>query len=678
MKIKHLSLATLPVLLLAACSQNKSGTDVSQRTEFFDKSGMDTTVSPGDNFFLYANGKWIKDTKIPASEAAWGSFYTLNDENQKDLHKILEQASKDPEGGDQKKVGDFYASGMDTLTMDKRGYEPVKPTLLKIDGLKDAKELVNYAVDSFNDGDGFLFGFGVEQDAKISTKYAVNFSQSGLGLPSRDYYFSSKPEDVKVRNEYVKYIATLFKLSGTDSIAAKKSAEEILKLETNLAKSHRTPVELRDPIKNYNKFAIADFQKQVPFFDMKDLLKRLNASTDSIIVGQPEYYKTLAGLIQSTPLPVWKNKLKFEILSGAAGALSAPFRKAKFDFYSKTLMGQQVEQERWKKMVGTTDACLGELLGKIYVEKYFPAEAKERMLTLVNNLQKMYEERIKKLDWMSPQTKDKAIEKLHAFTKKIGYPDKWKSYDDVDIDRGKFYENLESVGKHNYKEMIARLGKPVDKGEWFMTPPTVNAYYNPGFNEIVFPAGILRYPFFDYHADDAINYGAIGAVIGHEMTHGFDDQGRQFDKDGNLKDWWTKEDASKFTNKVNAVAKLYDGFTVLNDLHVNGNLTLGENLADFGGVAIAYDAFKLTEQGKGTEKIDGFTPDQRFFLGYAQVWRIKDRDERLRMRVNTDPHSPEMFRVNGPLSNMETFYKAFNVKPGDKMYKPEAERLQVW
>lgn len=329
-------------------------------------------------------------------------------------------------------------------------------------------------------------------------------------------------------------------------------------------------------------------------------------------------------------------------------------------------------------MVSKTDQGLGELLGQLYVEKYFPADAKERMLKLVDNLQKVYHSRIEKLDWMGPETKKQALDKLNAFTKKIGYPDNWKNYDDVVISRFKYYENLQSIARHNYKEMTDKLGKPVDKKEWFMTPPTVNAYYNPQFNEIVFPAGILRFPFFDFDADDAINYGAIGAVIGHEMTHGFDDQGRQYDKDGNLKDWWTKDDADKFKKRADVVVNQYSQYSVLNNLHVNGKLTLGENLADIGGVAIAYEAFKLTEQGKNNTKIDGFTPDQRFFLAFAQVWRIKDRDELLRTRISTDPHSPEMFRVNGPLSNTPQFYKAFNVKPGDKMYRAEAGRVKVW
>lgn len=676
--IKSLSIAALPALMFASCSQNRTSSEENKRTVFFDKAGMDTTVSPGENFFQYANGAWYKNTEIPASESGWGSFYVLYDENLKDLKKILEEASKDSKGANEQKVGDFYVSGMDTAAIDKRGYEPVKPLLARIDAVKSPKELVNFAAGSFKEGESFLFSFFVGPDDRISTKNAVNFQQSGLGLPNRDYYFNTDPENQKIRREYVKYIAKLFTLTGTDSVAAKKNADAILKLETEIAKSHLTPVELRDPVKNYNKFAVAEFQKQNPDFDMKDLLSRLSLKTDTILVGQPGYYKALAGLLKSQPLDLWKNKLKFEAISSSASALSTPFRKARFDFYGKVLNGQQKEQDRWKQMVSKTDQGLGDLLGQLYVERHFPADAKERMLKLVDNLQKVYQSRIEKLDWMSPETKKKALEKLNAFTKKIGYTDKWKSYDDVEISRSKYYENLQSIAKHDYKEMTGKLGKPVDKTEWFMTPPTVNAYYNPAFNEIVFPAGILRFPFFDNNADDAINYGAIGAVIGHEMTHGFDDQGRQYDKDGNLKDWWTKQDAEKFTKKADGVVKQYNNYTVLNNLHVNGQLTLGENLADIGGTAIAYDAFKLTDQGKSDGKIDGFTPDQRFFLAYAQVWRIKSRDELLRTRISTDPHSPEMFRVNGPLSNMPQFYKAFNVKPGDKMYRAENERVKVW
>jgi len=670
----------IPLAFAVSC-KNKTSTDsVPARTVFFDKTGMDTTVKPGDNFFLYASGNWLKKTEIPASETGWGSFYTLYDDNQKNLHKILDDlaAQSNPAGSNEQKVADYYTSGMDTTAIDKLGYDPIKPLLAKIDALKDYKQLVDFSADSFKDGDGFLFGFYIQPDDKISTKNAAQFGQAGIGLPNRDYYFKTDSASVKIRAEYVKYIAKLFTLTGTDAATAAKNADAILKLETEIAQSHSTPVELRDPVKNYNKFAVADFQKQMPDIDFKDVLSRLGAKTDTVLVGQPKYYQALDGLLKSQPIDLWKNDLKFTALNGAANSLSKPFRDARFDFFGKTLAGQKVQKPRWKKMVTNVDAGLGELLGQVYVEKYFTPDAKKRMLDLVNNLQSVYKDRIEKNTWMSDATKKKATEKLAAFTKKIGYPDKWKKYDDVTISKDAYYANQQSIAKHDYKENLDKLGKPVDRTEWGMTPPTVNAYYNPQFNEIVFPAGILQFPFFDKDADDAINYGAIGAVIGHEMTHGFDDQGRQYDKEGNLKDWWTPEDGAKFKTHAQVVVDQYNKYTVLKDLHVNGSLTLGENLADIGGLAIAYQAFKNTPEGKSDTKIDGFTPDQRFFLSFAQVWRIKDRDETMRMRISGDPHSPEMYRVNGPLFNMPAFYKAFNIQPGDKLYRPENERVNVW
>jgi len=680
MKTTSYAWLAIPLAFAMSC-KNKTSTDsVPARTVFFDKTGMDTTVKPGDNFFLYASGNWFKKTEIPASETGWGSFYTLNDDNQKNLHKILDDlaAQSNPEGSKEQKVADYYTSGMDTTTIDKLGYDPIKPLLAKIDGLKDYKQLVDFSADSFKDGDGFLFGFYIQPDDKISTKNAAQFGQAGIGLPNRDYYFKTDSASVKIRAEYVKYIAKLFTLTGTDAATAAKNADAILKLETEIAQSHSTPVELRDPVKNYNKFAVADFQKQIPDIDFKDVLSRLGAKTDTVLVGQPKYYQALDGLLKSQPIDLWKNELKFTALNGAANSLSKPFRDARFDFFGKTLSGQKVQKPRWKKMVSNVDAGLGELLGQVYVEKYFTPDAKKRMLDLVNNLQSVYKDRIEKNTWMSDATKKKAVEKLAAFTKKIGYPDKWKKYDDVTISKDAYYANQRSIAKHDYKENLDKLGKPVDRTEWGMTPSTVNAYYNPQFNEIVFPAGILQFPFFDKDADDAINYGAIGAVIGHEMTHGFDDQGRQYDKEGNLKDWWTPEDATKFKTHTQVVVDQYNKYTVLKDLHVNGNLTLGENLADIGGLAIAYQAFKNTPEGKSDTKIDGFTPDQRFFLSFAQVWRVKDRDETMRMRISGDPHSPEMYRVNGPLYNMPAFYKAFNIQPGDKLYRPENERVNVW
>ena len=682
MKLTKWVLIAAPALLATACKHKSKETDadVPKRTVFFDKSGMDTSVKPGDNFFLYANGAWTKKTKIPPSEVGWGSFYTLSDDNIKNLHHILEEVSAEDNstGSLEQKVGDLYKSGMDTAAMEKLDYTPVKPLLAKINAVKNYKELVSLAAEGFKDGDGFLFGFYISPDDKISTKNAAHFDQTGLNLPNRDYYFNTDSASKKIRAEYVKYIAKLFTLTGLDTVTASKKAAGILKLETAIAQSHLTPVELRDPVKNYNKFTKQAFQQQVPDIDLTDAFKRMDLNTDTALVGQPAYYKALDNLLKTQPIEVWKDKAVFGALNDASRLLSKRFRDARFQFYGKTLSGQKEQQPRWKIMSQNVDGGLGELLGQLYVDKYFTPDAKKRMLALVNNLQAVYKDRIEKLDWMSPDTKKRALEKLSAFTKKIGYPDKWKKYEDVEISNGAYYNNERSIAAHNYQEMIKKVGKPVDKTEWGMTPPTVNAYYNPAFNEIVFPAGILQFPFFDKNADDAINYGAIGAVIGHEMTHGFDDQGRQYDKDGNLKDWWTKEDAQKFKTRVQVMIDQYNKFTVLNGLHVNGSLTQGENLADNGGLAIAYQAFKNTPEGKGDTKIDGFTPDQRFFLSFAQVWRIKNSDETMRMRISVDPHSPEMYRVDGPLSNIPAFYRAFNIKPGDKMYRDEKDRVKVW
>ncbi len=677
MKSSHwLWLAVLAAMVTACNNKSKE----SKRTVFFDKSGMDTTIKPGDNFFLYANGAWLKRTKIPASETGWGTFYILRDSNEANIHRILEDAAlhDDTAGSIDQKVGDLYKSGLDTVAIDKLGYGPVKPLLAKITAVKDYKDLVKLAADGFKTGDGFLFGFYIYPDDKISTKNAAHFDQTGLNLPNRDYYFKTDSASKKILDGYVKYITRLFVLTGADAATAANKAAGILKLETAIAQSHLTPVQLRDPVKNYNKFTVADFQKQVPDVDLTDAFQRMGLKTDTVLVGQPGYYKALDGLLKSQPITVWKDKAMFEALSNAAPSLSKDFRDANFDFFGKILSGQKVQKERWKLMAENVDNGLGELLGQLYVQRYFPPDAKKRMLDLVNNLQSVYKQRIENLDWMSPETKKRAIEKLAAFTKKIGYPDKWKKYDDVTISKDAYYQNQESIAAHNYTEMINKVGKPVDRSEWGMTPPTIDAYNNASFNEIVFPAGILQFPFFDKDADDAINYGAIGVVIGHEMTHGFDDQGRQYDKDGNLKDWWTKEDAAKFKARVKVMIDQYNQFTVLGNLHVNGELTQGENLADIGGCMIAYQAFKNTPEGKSDTKIDGFTPDQRFFLSLSRVWQNKITDEAQRASISNNPHSPPMYRVVGPFSNMPEFYKAFNVKPGDKMYRDEKDRVKVW
>ena len=683
MKKSSYFLLAIPVVFAMSCTmKSKSGGDdtVAKRTVFLDKTGMDTTVKPGDNFFEYANGNWMKKTVIPASESEWGSFATLYDDNEKNLHKILEDVSSQDNsaGSKEQKVADLYKSGMDTVAIEKLGYDPIKPQLAKINAVTDYKSLVKLAADGFKDGNGFLLGFYVSPDDRISTKNAAHFDQTGLGLPDRDYYFKTDTASVKIRAKYVKYIAKLFTLTGVDTATASKKAAGVMKLETAVAQSHLSPVDLRDPVKNYHKLTMAQFQKQVPDIDLKDAFSRMGLNLDTVLVGQPKYYAALDSLLKATPIAVWKDEATYNEISNNASLLSKAFRDANFDFFNKVLYGQKVQRERWKTMAETVDGGLGELLGQLYVEKYFTPDAKKRMLDLVNNLQAVYRVRIQNLDWMTPATKQKALEKLDAFTKKIGYPDKWKTYADVTIDKGTFFANEESIAKHNYNEEIKKAGKPVDKSEWGMTPPTVNAYYNASNDEIVFPAGILQYPFFDKDADDAFNYGGIGMVIGHEMTHGFDDQGRQYDKNGNLSDWWTKEDADKFKKRVQVVIDQYNKYTILDNLHVNGSLTQGENLADIGGLTIAYQAFKNTPEGKSDKKIDGLTPDQRFFLSFAQIWRVKDRDEAMRSRISSDPHSPEMFRVNGPAYNLEAFYKAFNIQPGDKLYRPVNERVNVW
>lgn len=647
--------------------------------EAFDFSGMDTTINPADDFFTYANGLWIKNSKIPEDQTGWGSFYTLYEENLKKLKTILEESANGnhKKGSDHQKVGDFYKSGMDTTAIDKLGYEPLKPMLAKIDAVKNYKELLDLLAESAEEGGGDLIGFYVAADEKNSNNNIVVLYQTGLSLPDQSYYFKTDSITKNQQQELLKHVANYFQLTGTSTADATKMTNDIFSLETEMAKAHLTRVELRDPVKNYNKMAVTDFEKLTANISWSTLFNKMGFKTDSLNVSQPKYYQALSNLLATKPIEVWKSKVKFDYISSNASLLSKQFRNERFNF-SKIFSGQKVEEDRWKYMVNAADEGLKDILGRLFVEKYFPAESKKRMDELVNNLQVAFKNRIQKLDWMSDSTKTKALEKLDAIIKKIGYPDTWKNYDDVEITAHNFFQNNINIDKHDWKELIAKIGKPVDKTEWGMTPPTVNAYYNPTFNEIVFPAGILQFPFFNKDADDAINYGAIGMVIGHEITHGFDDQGRQYDAKGNLQDWWKPSDAEKFTAKAKMVIDQYNSFTILDSVHVNGELTLGENLADIGGIAIAFDAFKLTQQAKENKKLDGFTPNQRFFLGYAQVWRIVNRDETMRTRIAVDPHSPEKHRINGPLSNFSPFYDAFNVKKENKMYLNPISRAVIW
>lgn len=662
------------VVLAAACKSNTG-----KQTAHVVITGIDSTKNPGDNFFMYVNGIWYDTAQIPASQTGVGSYSFLNFPQRMRLRAILDsvsQSSNAPESIEQK-VGDFYASGMDTAAINKRGYEPIKPVLARIDAIKDINSLLKVVCKEQKTGNGSILGFYVGPDDKKSTVNIVQFGQTGIGLPERDYYFKTDSSTLGIQRAYKQYLTKLFELTGTEVKTAAKNAAITYGIEKQLASSHRTNIELRDVKVNYNKLSVAALAKKHPNLSWTTLLNDLGAKTDSVNVGQPAYYDKLNTMLKSVSINDWKTYLKANALTSYANFLSKPFVDASFE-YAKVLTGQAVQKPRSEEMTQAVDRSLGHALAQLYVKKYFPEEAKKRMRVLVDNLKTAFEARITKLDWMSDSTKTKAKEKLAAFTEKIGYPDKWRDYSAVDVKRDAYFENRLAANRNDYTYNVSRLGQPVDRTEWFTTPPTVTAYNNPPGNEIVFPAGILQSPYFELSADDALNYGGIGMVIGHEITHSFDDQGAQFDKDGNVTDWWTKGDYEKFKARTQQVIDQYSQFTVLDSLHVKGGLTVGENTADIAGIAIAYDAFKLTEQGKSTEKLDGFTPDQRFFISIARIWRVKTRDAYMRMYVNTNSHSPAMWRVNGPLMNFTPFYEAFDVKPGNRMYKPENERIVVW
>ncbi len=663
-----------------ACKNETTNSEATtERTKFLDAANMDTTTKPGDNFWLYANGAWNEKAIIAGTESSVGSFTDLRKANRDAMRTLCEDAAKAgaAKGTVEQQVGDLYASGMDSAKIEQLGYTPIKAYLEQINGLQDATQMMQWIAKQRSEGNGFLYNFMVNPDDKNASVMIPAFYQGGLGLPDRDYYFKTDERSIDIRTKYAAYITTLFKLTGDDSVTAAKNATAVMGLETQLANGHFTNIELRDPQKNYNKLAVADMAKLAPAIDWKATFEGLQMKQDSFLVGQTKFFQNLNTVVTKAPVADWKQYLRFHMISDAADYLSSAFDNAKFDFFSKTLSGQMLQKPRSERIASQVDETIGESLGQLYVKKYFNEDAKKRMMEMVNNLQEVYAKRIKELDWMSAETKEKALAKLNAFAKKIGFADKWKTYN-IDIDKNDYVGNIVRYSKWDYADNIAKQGKPVDKSEWGMTPPTINAYYNPPYNEIVFPAGILQFPFFDPKADDAINYGGIGMVIGHEMTHGFDDQGAQYDKDGNLKNWWAEVDNAKFKTKVDQVIKQYDAYTVLDSLHVKGALTVGENLADIGGLAIAYEAFKTTEQGKKNETIDGFTAEQRFFLSFAQVWRIKMKEEATRQRIQGDVHSPAMWRVNGPVTNFTPWYTAFGVKEGDKMYKPEADRIKVW
>lgn len=684
MQLKNKVLAGIAVLALASCGQgggeNKTASAPSRK--LLDPANMDTAVRPGENFFMYANGAWLKNNPIPESKTRWGSFNELDENNNSVLHKLLDSAAaitNASKGSAVQMVGDFYRTGMDSSGAEKAGLSPLAPIMTRIDGISDANALLAEIAYEHTQGIGQVFYFAVSPDDKNVTKQICQFGQGGLGMPGKEYYFDKDERTTKIRTAYQAYIVNMLQLMGQDATTAQKNAKDIYQLELALAEASLTRVQMRDPYLLYNKYNTEGINKLTPGIEWKSLMEGLKIKgEDSMIVGTPKFFTQLGKQLKATSLDTWKMYLKFHLVNDMAPFLSPAFDTTRFAFYGKVMRGQKTQEIRWKRVLQVVDGSVGELLGQMYVDRTFKPEAKKRMQELVDNLQKTYAERIQRLDWMSNETKQKAMVKLNGFMKKIGYPDKWKDYSALTISNNSYVANILASSQWDYNYNISRLGKPVDKSEWQMTPPTVNAYYNPAFNEIVFPAGILQYPFFDENADDAVNYGGIGGVIGHEMTHGFDDQGRLYSADGNLSNWWTPEDSANFTTKANVVISMYGNIVALDSEHINGQLTEGENLADLGGISIAYEAFKKTKQGQGNEKIDGFTPDQRFFLSWAQVWRANTRPEEMAQRLKTDPHSPNEYRCNVPVSNMEAWYKAFNIQPTDKMYRPEAERAMVW
>lgn len=660
------------VFALAACNNipDKNMVDI---------QGIDSSLKPGDNFFMYVNRKWYDTAQIPPSQSGVGAYMFMNYPQRLRLQGILDSVSKssNADGSIEQKLGDFYASGMDTNTINKRGYDPVKPILARIDSITNVASLIQFVANEAKAYNNSVIGFYVGADNKNSSLNIAHLYQTGIGLPDRDYYFNTDPSTASIQQAYKTYLAQLFKLTGIDTATATKNADIVYNIDKQLAASHKTNIELRDINANYNKMAVAALAKRQPDIGWPNVLDELGAKTDSIDVAQPAYYDKLNTALKTIPINDWKIYLKAYTLNNYADILSNSFTDAAFEF-NKVLSGQAVQKARGEIIASVIDQSLGEALGQLYVKKYFSEDAKKRALELVNNLQKAFAARVDKLDWMSDSTKEKAKEKLFAITKKIGYPDKWRDYSNVTTAKDKYFENVVSAASNNYQYQLAKLNKAVDKSEWFTTPSTVTAYNNPSANEIVFPAAILQPPYFDNNADDALNYGGIGMVIGHEMTHTFDDQGAQFDKDGNVKNWWTKEDYDKFKAKTQQVIDLYNTFTVLDTVHIKGAMTVGENTADISGVAVAYDAFKMTKEGHDTTKIGGFTPDQRFFISVARIWRVKMKDEFMRLWANNNPHSLPMWRVNGPLMNNPHFYDAFNVQPGDKMYLPEKDRIYIW
>lgn len=646
-----------------------------------DIANMDTTVRPQDDFYQYANGTWLKNNPVPSTDSRWGSFSQLMEDNLKKLKGILEETAKkeNANGSNAQKIGDYFFTYMDSVKKNAEGVKPLSPYLKQVDDLKSNSELVNVITNLQLKGVRVAWGLYVSSDPKSSNVNIAQANQGGLGLPDKEYYTRTDEESKKLQADYLDHLSKMFQLLGDTKEIAEKNAKVVYDFDMKLAKASMTNVELRDIEKQYNKYNLAELDKKYPNINFTNYLKGLGLpAAKEVIIGQPEFFKQVDAMIKTTSLEDWKQYTRWNIINSYADQLSDEVSKQNFAFYNTTLSGQKEMKPRWKRAITEVDNVLGEALGQLFVEKYFPEDSKKKVNTMVDNLIAAYRERINGLDWMSAETKVMAQKKLNTIIKKLGFPDKWRDYSKLSVAKNSHLENYINAYTYELNRNFDKLSKPVDKMEWFMSPPTVNAYYNPTTNEITFPAGIMQPPFFFADADDAVNYAAIGAVIGHELTHGFDDQGSQFDEQGNMKNWWTKDDQTKFQAKTKMVVEQYNSYVAIDSLHVNGELTLGENIADLGGVSIAYAAFLKTEQAKKGEKLDGFTPQQRFFLSWAQIWRTNYTDAALKKQVNTNPHSPSMFRGNGPLTNLPEFYEAFGVKEGDKMFVPAEKRAKIW
>ncbi|HST52481.1 MAG TPA: M13 family metallopeptidase [Pyrinomonadaceae bacterium] len=664
-------------------TQSQAAVKSSDTLRGFDLASIDRSVSACQDFNQFANGGWVAKNPIPAAYSRWGRFEQLSDSNTEQLHQILEglAAQKNLKAGtNEQKLADFYESCMDEPSIEKAGYTPLQPELDRIAAVKDLAGLEAEVARFHTHRIPAVFGFGAGQDFKDSRSVIAQVGQGGLGLPDRDYYTNSDDKSKQTRDEYQKHVARTFQLLGDDPDRAASEANTVMSIETKLAENSLTRVQRRNPEANYHPMNKAQLIALTPDFDWGTYFRNINLpETDKINVGQPDFLKAADKLLTTIPVDDWKTYLRWHLVNAASATLSSKFVEENFNFNGKYMTGAQEIQPRWKRCVGSTDRALGEALGQIYVQKTFTPAARARAQEMVKNLIAALRDDLSTLSWMSDATRQRAIAKLDAFVRKIGYPDKWRSYDAVQIARGPYYNNLVNASTFEVTRNLGKIGKPVDKTEWGMTPPTVNAYYNPSINEIVFPAGILQPPFYDPAADDAFNYGGIGAVIGHEMTHGFDDQGAKFDADGNLAQWWTDEDYKKFNTRTDCVVKQFDAFEVEPGLHETGKLVVGESVADLGGLTVAYKAYQKSLEGKPRPPvIAGFTPEQRFFLGWAQVWAGSIRPEAARLRVKTDPHPLDRFRVNAPLSNTPAFAEAFQCKVGDAMVRTPEERCQIW